>query len=465
MKKNKKTKILCITDTDRGRDIELVMPVCYFAEKYLNCHVEYAFAWDVFSIYRKKPDIVLIPNAIGSLYYFYTAKYAIQNGARVFALVSEGNFWTNESHNFWGANKDKKIFHDYYCLWSQRAVDFYKKIHPEFNKKYKLTGGTIFDKYKFQSFTPKEDFLKKYNIHNYKKVIGYAGWSFGKLYNKLTIKDHRYVRAGDPNRIEWMKKFKEKVEKILKETIEKNPDILFVLKKHPKETRESDHSKVINETEELKNYKNVLFLNKNENIDEIISACDIWTGFETTTALQAWLLDNKPTVLLGTHIDFFRDKLYEGSLIVNNSLEFQAVIDEYYNTGKINVFESEINAKREEQIKATIGFKDGCNHIRVCHYLNKTIQDYYLNNDTRSKFSVKFFIWYIFYYFMKPFYNKKLFLKIPKFKKTTWIFDNYNRNKIIKLRDEFYEQLNVFYKIKLDNEIENNDLLNKIIQK
>ena len=345
MKEINKTKILCITDTDKGRDIELVLPVCYFAEKFLNCNVEYAFAWNVHSIYQKKPDIVLIPNPTGSVYYFYSAKFAVQNGARVFALISEGNFWTNDSHNFWGYNKDEKAYHDYFCIWSQRALNFYKTIHPEFNEKYKLTGGTIFDKYKFQNFSTKEEYLKKNNKQKFKKVIGYAGWSFGKLYNKLTIKDHRYVRAGDPDRIEWMKTYKDKVEKILKETIEKNPDILFILKKHPKETRESDHTKVINETENLKHYENVLFLNKNENIDEIINICDIWTGFETTTALQAWLLDNKPTLLLGSHMDFFRDKLYEGSLIVDNHEQFQVIIDEFYNTGKIDVFENKIKKK------------------------------------------------------------------------------------------------------------------------
>ena len=40
---NQKYKILCFLDFDKGRDIEILMPVVYYAEKYLNADVKFAF--------------------------------------------------------------------------------------------------------------------------------------------------------------------------------------------------------------------------------------------------------------------------------------------------------------------------------------------------------------------------------------------------------------------------------------
>ncbi|NJM26601.1 MAG: hypothetical protein HC859_15140, partial [Bacteroidia bacterium] len=71
-------------------------------------------------MYRYKPDLVLLPNSIGSPFYFKISRYAFQNGIKCFALVSEGNYWTNGIYDIFGFNTDRKFYHDYGCYWNKR---------------------------------------------------------------------------------------------------------------------------------------------------------------------------------------------------------------------------------------------------------------------------------------------------------------------------------------------------------
>ena len=66
MKLLPRTKILCLLDDVRGRDMEIVFPVLYFAQKFMNCEVQYANVWDSHLIYSKKPNVLFLPNTIGS---------------------------------------------------------------------------------------------------------------------------------------------------------------------------------------------------------------------------------------------------------------------------------------------------------------------------------------------------------------------------------------------------------------
>src|SRR5690606_12847518 len=140
-------KVLCFTYEDYGRDIEMLLPLRYFAERFLNCRFEHAFVYDVHAIYRKKPDVVCLPNTIGSALFFEISKYAHEQEIPVFALVSEGNFRTDGSFNYWGYNTAKQFYQEYICAWSQRTGDFLKAELPELEDRIVVTGGTGFDRY------------------------------------------------------------------------------------------------------------------------------------------------------------------------------------------------------------------------------------------------------------------------------------------------------------------------------
>jgi len=200
LNKTDKIKVLCFTDDAIGRDVEMLLPIKFFAEKFLNCEFFHALNIDIHQIYKVKPDIILQANTIGSNLYFEISKIAHEQNIPVFALISEGNFRTDGSFNYWGFNRDKKFYQEYVCCWSERTANFLKEKEPTYKDKIVVTGGVGFDRYSIYEFMKKEVFLSKYNKTNFKKVIGYAGWAFGKLDHKRG-KEEQIGRASCRERV------------------------------------------------------------------------------------------------------------------------------------------------------------------------------------------------------------------------------------------------------------------------
>ena len=86
---NKKIKVLCFTDDAIGRDVEMMLPIRYFAERFLNCEFYHALNIDIHEIYRQRPDLILQANTIGSNLYFEISKIAHEQNIPLFALISE----------------------------------------------------------------------------------------------------------------------------------------------------------------------------------------------------------------------------------------------------------------------------------------------------------------------------------------------------------------------------------------
>jgi len=465
MKLQDKIKALCYFDADNGRDVEILMPVLFYAEKYLNIDIEKAFIFDIDKIRRKKPDLVIIANTIGSKLHHHVSKYAYQNNIKLFALISEGNFRTNGTFNYWGYNIDKIFYQEYICHWSKRTLNFLSEKLPEYKDKMVLTGATGFDRYKIYKFENKEDFLKRYGLEKYNKVIGYAGWAFGKLYHEIGLREIRNANKSEAeNRIRWMKKQQLLIENILRETIERNPDILFILKRHPNEIHPHLTQKDNNEMINLVGYPNVLYIRNEENVHTLISVSDIWTAFESTTVLETWMVKNSPTIFINPDINFNRDKNYLGTVIVKSSEEFQNKIDEFYTTGKISEMNTpeKINA-RKKIFEDVIGFADGMNHIRAGYYLGKTVENIKAHN-TNVKFNLLFFIRYLLMSIGQFFYIKSIFIKLPKFKKTLWIFDRFKLKNIEPQKEKYFGYLEEFHlKNNIAEKIENEDFWKNIL--
>lgn len=461
MKLSKNKYILCYLDTDYGRDSEILLPLVYFAERYLDCRVEFAFIWDIHAIYRKKPDVVLIANTIGSLWHYEIAKYAKNSGIEVFALISEGNFRTDGSFNFYGYSYDKIYHQRYICHWSERTKKYFEEVMPQY--KNVLTGALGFDRYKIYKFKSKEEYLFEKGLKNYKKVIGYAGWAFGKIYNKQGLREIRFLHNDPEKRIKWMEEQMLKVEEILRSAIEANPDVLFLLKRHPNEANPSITRENPNEMIRLRDYPNVVYITENENIHDLINVSDFWMAFESTTAMEAWMLQ-KQTLLINPDPNFNRDKLYKGSVMVRNSEELLEHIHHYYNQHELKGFnEGELIRNRKQLIKDTIGFDDGLNHLRAGFYLKKITEETKAY-DSKVSFSFRFFKMFILMQIGRLFYNKRIFLKLPKFRKTVWIFDKYKLKNIYKLKPRYDSFLDDFYKKnQLDKQIKNNNIWHKII--
>lgn len=462
----KKIKILCFTDDAVGRDVEMLLPIRYFAECFLNCEFYHALNIDIHQIYRIRPDLILQANTIGSNLYFQISKIAHEQSIPLFALISEGNFRTDGSFDYWGFNRHKKFYQSYVCCWSERTAEFLKKEIPDASGKIVVTGGVGFDRYTIYKFMQKKDFLHKYNKTRFKKIIGYAGWAFGKLDHKRGREELLYWARGDESIIAWIEQQRQKVRDILKQSIENNPDTLFVLKQHPQENAPERPEPVKNEMSELTNYENVLYLCAEESIHDLISVSDLWTCFESTTALEAWLM-GKQTIFINPEQDFNRDPLYKGSALVQSYDEFQQLIDQFYLQNRIEkFFDKEKELMREKLIKDIIGFGDGMNHIRASYYFQQTLIKS-LGSLPKPKYKFHFRHWlvYVLIRIAGPFYNRTVYSRLYKVKKHLWVFENYKMEKLESLYKKYIPFFGEFYKDKrIEEKYTNTVLFNELLR-
>lgn len=443
----KKHNVLCFVPENKGRDVEIVIPLAFFCERYLNCDVEFVFIWDIYAIRRKQPDLVLLPNARGHNLLYEISKYAYQNKIPVFAQDSEGDWRVHaKTYDHWSYNTDKFFYQRWVCAWSDRTMEYLKNLAPKQTEKLVRVGAVQFDRYKIFQFQNKKDFFKKHGLKEYDKIIGYAGWGFGKMYGKHKDIAFRHIFPGDQEkRFAWLEKQRSLVRDVLRSTIEAHPDKLFIFKRHPKESFESDHSEGPNEMNELLDYDNVIYLKNEEKIHDLVAISDIWLGFETSTALESWML-NKATILINPDQNFDRNELYQGSLIVKTYKELAPYLKEFFKSGEINDFNS-LENKRKELVSRSIGYDDGMNHIRTGIFIKKTIDEIKnLRIPTRkARLNLRHLRLFLLMHLGKPFFNRNIFLRLPKFQKTVYVFETMDLPLISETRKEYYRYLEEFH--------------------
>lgn len=180
-------------------------------------------------------------------------------------------------------------------------------------------------------------------------------------------------------------------------------------------------------------------------------------AFESTSIMEAWLL-NIPTLMINGDSDFVRVDLHTGSLHAKNTEEVLSAFEELYGKNNLAYFnENEVVKNRNSIFSNSIGFADGLNHLRSI----KEFRTYLKSESSQLKPSInfKFFRLYILLHFGKYFYIPSIFKKLPKLKKTVWVFENYSLKKIKNQKKDVYRDLDSFYlKHNLDSKIKNGSI-------
>jgi hypothetical protein len=461
-----KIRILCFTDTNSGRDVEMILPLRHFAERFLNCEFHHAISFDLYQIYRTKPDVILTPNATGSRLYYRIARAAFDQGIPLFSLISEGNFKTDGSYDYWGYNEGKTFLQEYVCCWSERTRNYLAERELNSARKIVFTGNTGCDRYIIYPTIRREELLRKYGLPPFKQIIGYAGWTFNKLRFPRGIQELRQFYGNDPSILSWIEKQRSLVQNILHETIRNNPETLFILKRHPQNVSPELVQQPVDELEGLTAFENVLCIGEEEALHDVIGVCDLWTCFESTTALEAWLL-NKPTVFLNPEPEFKRADLVQGSAVARSATEFQSMIDQWYSAGRISEFNSEKTAQqRQNQITDSVGYTDGFNHIRVAYYLSRTVEDLKRRPKPRYQFSFVQLFFHLFTVIGGAMYMRSLYRHMYKLKKHLWVFENYKMTGLEKLYTGYSHFLETFYvKHTIEERFQARTLFDSIFQK
>jgi surface carbohydrate biosynthesis protein len=438
-----KKRAYCFLVSNEPRDFYLLLPIIYFLERYLNFEVSFEFAWDADKIRRDSPELVLVPNTRGHALYYEIGLYCQKNNIALFCHDSEGNFNTDIPYDFWAFNLNKAPLTTPILTWNQRVKTFLMSRYGLSDQQIIVTGAPGFDKYQFLKKKDKDAFLAKYQHQDKRKIIGYAGWAFGKLENKEVNDLLSNINKSGQAGMVWLSEQRDAVENALKAAIETYPDYLFVLKKHPRENFESDLRDSRNEMNRLIAYPNVLYIKDAEEIQDLIEVSDLWLAFESTSIMEAWLL-NKPTLLINPDIHFTRAELYKGSAIVENTEEFLAVLAQFDAEELAYFNQAHLLKERNAILTNAIGHADGLNHLRAIRTVMSQLNQIQVRN---SKLPIqRKFLWRAFLlHFGKHFFLEKLFRQLPKFKKTVWIFKNHELKEVKRLKSVLYPDLDDFY--------------------
>lgn len=348
--------ILCLEWGTKNRDSNILMPVLVYLKEEKGYKIKLdSLAYAVLKLVIYRPKMLLVANPGGAPELSRVVKHAYLLGIKTVSLISEGDVVDDPiraQDSFWGWNFEKGCYLDLFLLWSERSRRVYEKYIPK-SKKFniKVTGATGFDKYKLlkSTYMTRELFCAKYN-KRYSKIIGMTSWGFSECFAGLKFDDEErqfYIKSCL------------KLREILYEIICSLDDVLFVLRPHPGEVSEE------NEFVGLQELKNVILISaKDESIVDNINVCDLWMAYESTTCMEAWLLD-KPTILINPYpIEYARSVIHKGSPIMRDANSVVSCIEEFYQTGKIESFEC-LESERAKIIQDVIGYSDGKNYMRV----------------------------------------------------------------------------------------------------
>jgi len=380
--------ILNLQWPEGDRDLHITIPPLMYLHKKYQLKIE---TKSIFSGYyyllKYKPKVLIISYFGGAYINHSISKMAYIMGIKVISFVSEGNRLEHGDFGFWGHNIDKILYLDALLVWSTRFNNFHlneNNLHMQ-DDKLKVVGAVGFDRYALLDFKSKEYFLNAHNL-NYKKIIGIGAWAFDLFFDDYfeTYKEHLQT-IYTQKQIDMHRKDLYTLRMILSQLIKNNQDILFILRYHP-------GSVILNKTElfGLDSYTNTFVSSKdmhtNYAISDLINISDIWIGYETTTALEAWLLNKQTFLINPTNSNFVRENVYKGSPIVQTVDEAQNLIDEYFNKGKMRVFES-LNGERQKIIKEVIEYDDGKNYIRAANEIMKV----YEQPNKKIKYKLEFY--------------------------------------------------------------------------
>jgi hypothetical protein len=312
---------------------------------------------------RYRPKLFFIVDTIGAPVNARLMRYAKAMGIPGVSLISEGIFKAGKEDDpnfFWGWNRDRCLYQLLHLQWSQHSRQLTVGRFPSLSEKIKVSGAVGFDVYRIAQFKTREAFLGAYGKGGFERVIGFAGWDFGPCYPGNARYEDFAKALGLPE-LERLRKDAELLNKALLSAIIACPDILFLIKEHPGAL----HGKQASAAEGCEAHPNVLYLKNEESLADCINVSDAWFSYESTTALEAWLLDTPTGLINPTGTDFpFRDDIHHGSPNFETAEALIDAIQRFYAEGSLSGFDP-LSEARADIVRRLIQWDDGLNHVRA----------------------------------------------------------------------------------------------------
>lgn len=427
----KKNTVLFVEWASFGRDFEIDLPLIYFFENVLKWEVKYLSIFNLPKILSINPDIIVMSNTTGAKENYNFSKIIFNSKISHFSHVSEGMYIENILDDFlWGWNDEKIMYQQALTLWNIPSYNMVIGAYSYLKNTTFISGSVGHDKYIIH---------KNENDKNYKMIIGYAAYDFNNIFYLINSGSEYMNRRFGGKNFELLNNLLSSSKEILKKLVINNPDIKFIFKTHP-----ADGNNLSQEFKELKHFANVEIVIK-ESIMDIIRRSDLWMSSNSTTSLEAYVI-NKPTITFNTEKAIMASDVLNGSILENNYEKIQNYIEEFYNTGKIKVFE-EKKELRKKLISDYIGFADGFNHIRFMSFLKPYVEKIENGELEKGKWNIPFkiklkgYIRHFLYSLSKGKYNTPL---LKRWARPYDIFDDEQVEEQKRLRypdfDKFYAE-------------------------
>lgn len=367
------------------RDVHAVAPVILeLRERGFLCVTGDVFSYQLYLLYYR-PRVLLISNFQGAVINHDLCTIAHNLGIKVISLIAEGNVRESAiAQMTWGNNKAREVYFDKLLLWSSRSENFIHEYYPELKGKTKVTGNVAADRYKRLNFTSKQEFLdKEFPSFSASKVVGLAGWGFDRIHETSFFQGNKEVILKNSSLEQVLRHRSDFIElkAFYNKIIKDNPTVIFILRPHPGLTEEK-----YNEFLGLDKYPNIYYSQPREcrySISDLISVSDLWGGYETTTCLEAWLLDKQTFLVNPSGGDFIRDITAEGSYIVSTYQKLDELVSSNKKAEDIILNSTQIKLRKESIIEGVIGFNDGESYLRA----TTEVEDA-LNCTTKPKYNV-----------------------------------------------------------------------------
>lgn len=361
------TDVLNLEWGSSGRDRETASLICNTLRRRGHSVAEESVFQYRAALARHRPRLLYLADPRGANVNYRAALFARSRGFPIVTVTAEGNFKPERiSEMFWGHVAEKQMVEDLNLQWSTRARDLAVGVAPAIHDRLRVTGGVAFDRYRLYEFATKAEWMSKYGLR-FERMVGYASWTFDRL-ERDDASARSFKQAMGDDGLARIARDRAGLRETLSRLARDNPDTLFLLKEHPGVVA-SQHSEIAG----LDTLENVMVVRDEEPVADCIAACDVWTAFDSTTCLEAWLLD-KPTLLINpTGADFERDETHRGSAVFSDAGEIQAALDSWYRGDGVPGFAERAPARRDV-IEGTIQWDDGKNHLRAVHYIEQLLE-------------------------------------------------------------------------------------------
>lgn len=333
-----------------------------------------------------KPHLFFITNTIGAPENLEAMRFARSCDIKGLSLFSEGNFRPGDDfiREFqWGWNKEHVLAENETLYWSHRARNLALEKYPFLADCSATCGGVGFDNYKFLRPVDKGSFLNRYGKNAYTNVVGLGLWDFG-FTDPRDSRYESYTKIYGPEQFDFFRKDRDRFNSEVIKLISSQPETLFLLKEHPGVLLGHWASGI----DGAEKFDNVIILKNEESIVDCIGVSDLWIVYESTTALEAWLMGKKTALLNPSGTDFKRDNLFRGSVPFLSADALSSAIQSFYQSNNLEGFD-ERDSIRKKIITDTIQWDDGLNHVRAGNEIIRLLESASISHPARLHVPVK----------------------------------------------------------------------------